>query len=226
MKNTLWVEVEGLSVSYMEANAEVREVVFGEIFSKMTGYLETCANNSANKAKANGVVIPFEDFFSNYSRYLWDAVNSFVEEGGKYTLKNLILKRFGYVERITWRDYSSKQDDGSTSYDKARWQSTDKLFEGEEGEAMIQQFDALQVSSAESVYIQESESEEDEIISEFRKQYPRHANVIHFMAKGYTGVELAQITQESATNDAKMRKLVQRSKELFRTFMENRIAIV
>ena len=215
----MWDKVETLASKYLVAESAERELLFNELYSNLLNYVDSCATNSVLKAKSNGVTIPFEDFHSEYSAFVWKAIELYEKHDGKFTIRNLVFKRFGYVERIVWRRYSSKNLDGTTSYEKAKWGSTDMMFEGDGGESMVQQLEDMQVESIEKQFVEESEND---IIVAFEAESPRYANVIRFMSLGYEGQDLAIATGESDKYDAKMRTLVKRSRQAFGKFMIER----
>lgn len=67
-------------------------------------YLKVCAMNSKKKGIANGVFIPFDDFYSQYLLTLWESVLDYVNIEN-HSLKNIILHRLFIAERKVWRLY-------------------------------------------------------------------------------------------------------------------------
>lgn len=225
---TLWTNVEEMAIKYATAADDyVKQEVLLEIFEAMERYIRTCVNNSVRKAQNYGVEIPKEDFESRYMEYLWEALEAFVKSEGQHKFKNIVLRRFGFAEAHTWRQYQTKGDESDkdgVSYVTARWDSLDRKVGGNDSEDDKTFADIVlgDTASAEDEYI--DRSEEEEILQDFAKVNARYANVIRYMAQGYDGDALAQITGEAETNNSKMRKLVQRSRDSFEKFMKERMS--
>lgn len=221
---TLWVTVEDLAVQYAkEANEVIRESIVNMIFKNMDKYMKTSINNAYTSARNYGLSIPKEDFESRFMQYLWEAIEAY-EIGGS-SFKNIVMRRFDFAEKHTWCQYKSKGDSNDkdgVSYDSARWDSLDRKAGGSESESEKSLADVVlgDTISAEDEYIEQNE--EMRIIDDFAQVNERYANVIRFMALGYDGDALAMATGEAKSNNSKMRKLVQRSKESFHNFLLER----
>lgn len=222
----LWTKVEGLAVEYSESiNLFEKELKMAEIFNVMAKYINTCVINSVANARNNGLFIPKEDFESRYMQYLWEAVEAYNKEDG-YSFKNIVIRRFRFAEAHTWRQYKAKgseNDKDGITYDSARWDSLDRKVEGDssEGNKTLADFVLGEGVSAEDAYMQQYE--EMEIINEFAEVSERYATIIRLMVLGYDGDTLAIASGESDSYDAKMRKLVQRAKQSFKKFMDERM---
>lgn len=221
----LWVNVEGLAVAYATENDGFRkELILEEIFEAMEGYINTCINNAVRNAQNYGLIIPREDFESRYFQYLWEALEAFDIEG-ESTFKNIVLRRFRFAETHTWRQYKSKgnnEDKDGVSYESARWDSLDRNICGgsSDDDKTLAEVIVGESQSAEEVFV--DNNEEEEILKAFAKVNERYSNVIRFLYLGYEGDDLAKVTGEADKYDAKMRKLVQRSKDAFKKFMSER----
>lgn len=220
----LWATVEDLAKQYAsEANEMIRENIANMIFKNMDKYVKTSINNAYINARKYSLSIPKEDFESRFMQYLWEAIEAY-EIGGS-SFKNIVMRRFDFAEKHTWRQYKSKGDSNDkdgVSYDSARWDSLDRKAGGSESESEKSLADVVlgDTISAEDEYIEQNE--EMRIIDDFAQVNERYANVIRFMALGYDGDALAMATGEADSNNAKMRKLVQRSKESFHNFLFER----
>src|SRR5699024_1650174 len=174
-------------------------------------------------AKNYGLFIPKEDFESRFMQYLWESIEAY-EIGGS-TFKNIVIRRFRFAETHTWRQYKSKGDSSDKdgiSYDSARWDSLDRKVGGGDSEDDKTMADIVlgDTDSAEKEYL--DLYDEQAIIEEFSKVNERYSNVIRYMSLGYEGDDLAIATGEADSNNAKMRKLVQRSKASFKKFIDER----
>jgi hypothetical protein len=223
---TLWVNVEGLAIAYAkETNQFAKQDILAEVFEAMKKYIRKCVNNAVRKAENYGVQIPREDFESRFMQYLWEALEAFESDGGS-TFKNIVLRRFRFAETHTWRQYKTKgneNDKDGVSYIAARWDSLDRKIGGDsEEDKTLAEVVLGETKSAEAEFL--SQREEMEIIDHFAQVNERYANVIRFMALGYDGDALAIATGEADSNNAKMRKLIQRSKEAFANFMAERMS--
>lgn len=220
----LWIEVEAMVESYANlTDAFEKEIVFGEIFETMQGYLRTSINNAFKNAKEYGLHIPKEDFESRFFQALWESVEAFEIGGSKF--KNIVIRRFQFAETGTWRQYKRKGNDkdvNGITYDSARWDSLDRKIGGEssEGERTLADVAFGDEKSTEDTFFDSYDVEL--LLNEFKATNERYANVIAHMALGMTGDDLAIATGESDSNDAKMRKLVQRSKQAFEKFLNER----
>lgn len=188
----------------------------------MKGYILKSVNNAYMKTAIYGLEIPKEDFESRFMQYLWEAVESFHGDGS--TFKNIVVRRFDFAEKHTWRQYRTKgneNDKNGVSYESARLISLDRSIDSEtESERTLADISLFEVNSAEDEYIDQIEV--TSIISEFKKVNERYANVIQFISLGYKGADLAIATGEGDSNNPKFRKLVQRSKESFAKYLTNR----
>ncbi|MDC3413942.1 BacL2 family protein [Terrihalobacillus insolitus] len=222
---TLWVNVEGMAVVYAnETDTFAKQDILAEVFESMKKYIGSCVRNAVRKAETHGVIIPHEDFESRYMQYLWEALEAF-DPNGEYSFEQIVKRRFRFAETHTWRQYKTKGDENDkdgVTYASARWDSLDRKIGGGEGEDNKTFADLVlgETVSAEEEFL--ARNEEMEIINEFAKVNERYANVIRFMALGYEGDVLAIATGEADSNNAKMRKLVQRAKEAFRKFLVER----
>lgn len=223
---TLWVNVEGLAVAYAKSsNQFAKQVILAEVFEAMKNYIRKCVNNAVRKAENYGIQIPREDFESRFMQYLWEALEAFQINGGS-TFKNIVLRRFQFAEAHTWRQYKTKgneNDKDGVSYASARWDSLDRKIGGDsEEDKTLAEVVLGETKSAEAEFL--GQREEMEIIDQFAQVNERYANIIRFMALGYDGDALAIATGEADSNNAKMRKLIQRSKEAFAKFMAERMS--
>ncbi|MEK4488029.1 BacL2 family protein [Psychrobacillus sp. FSL H8-0484] len=213
---------EMVSIYSNEKEVIKKETILSNIFEEMNGYIGKSVNNAYMKPKKFGLEIPKEDFESRFMQYLWEAVESF-QVGGS-TFKNIVLRRFEFAEKHTWRQYKTKgneSDKNGISYESARLDSLDKRISGSvEGKATLAQISFWKAISAEDEFL--DQIEENTIITEFSKVNERYANIIRYMMLGYEGDALAIVTGEADSNNAKVRKLVQRSKESFRKFLKFR----
>lgn len=214
---------EMVGVYNSETEVLKKEIIIIKIFEKMKGYISKSVNNAYMKAKIYGLVIPKEDFESRFMQYLWEAVESFEASGS--TFKNIVVRRFDFAEKHTWRQYKTKgneNDKNGISYESARLVSLDRrvVSTDTENERTLADILLCEVYSAEDEYL--DKIEEESIISEFKKVNERYANVIQFMSLGYKGDELAIVTGEADSNNPKFRKLIQRSKESFAKYLTNR----
>jgi hypothetical protein len=222
---TLWVNVEEMAVQYVKAtDVFVKQDILAEVFESMKKYIGSCVRNAVRKAETHGVIIPREDFESRYMQYLWEALEAF-NPNGKYSFEQIVKRRFRFAETHTWRQYKTKGDENDkdgVTYVSARWDSLDRKVGGGEGEDNKTFGDIVlgETVSAEDEFL--SRNEEMEIINEFAEVSERYATVIRFLALGYEGDALAIVTGEADSNNAKMRKLVQRSKESFKKFLVER----
>jgi hypothetical protein len=223
---TLWVNVEGMAVAYAkETNQFAKQDILAEVFEAMKKYIRKCVNNAVRNAENYGLQIPREDFESRFMQYLWEALEAF-EVGGS-SFKNIVLRRFRFAETHTWRQYKTKgneNDKDGVSYESARWDSLDRKVGGDsEDDKTFAEVVLGNAVSAEDEFL--GQREEMEIVDEFTQVNERYANVIRFMALGYEGDMLAIATGEADSNNAKMRKLVQRAKESFAKFMNERMSL-
>lgn len=220
--NTLWTTVEGMANEYTNTTDEIKkDSIMSDLFFAMSDYMSTCVRNAVNSANNYGLDIPKEDFESRYNQYLWEALEAY-EKGGS-TFKNIVMRRFDFAQKHTWRQYKSKgtsEDKDGVSYESARMDSLDREFGSSEGEGQKTMADVVlgDVESAEEEFI--DTTEETLIIDAFEIVNPRYANVIRFMAKGYDGDDLAIATGEGEAYGTKMRKLVQRAKKAFAEYMQ------
>jgi hypothetical protein len=222
---TLWVNVEGMAVAYAnETNEFAKQDILADVFNAMEKYIKTCVKNAVANARNYGLDIPKEDFESRFMQYLWEALEAF-EIGGS-SFKNIVLRRFRFAETHTWRQYKTKgceNDKDGVSYESARWDSLDKKIGGDsDDDKSLADVVLGNAMSAEDEFI--AANEEMEIVNEFAEVNERYAKVIRFMLLGYEGDVLAIATGEADSNNAKMRKLVQRSKEAFAAFMAERMS--
>lgn len=220
----LWKTVEGLAVNYAKASDPFnKETILLKIYEVMKTYINSCVKNSVAKSRNNGLNIPKEDFESRYMQYLWEALEAF-EADGKYSFKNIVLRRFRFAEAHTWRQYKTKgteNDKDGISYVSARWDSLDRTIGGDaEDKKTLADIVLGDTVSAENEFLENNEV--NEIIDEFTRVNERYANIIRLISLGYEGESLALASGESTKYDAKMRKLVQRSKEAFGKFISER----
>lgn len=219
--NTLWTTAEGLANEYVNTqDTTKKDTIMSDLFFAMNDYIQSCVRNAVNSARNYGLDIPQEDFESRYNQYLWEALEAY-ETGGS-TFKNIVMRRFDFAQKHTWRQYKTKgtkDDKDGVSYESARMDSLDREFGSSEGEGQKTMADVVlgDVESAEEEFI--DTTEETQIIDAFEIVNPRYANVIRFMALGYDGDDLAIATGEADVYGTKMRKLVQRTKKAFAEFM-------
>lgn len=223
----LWENMEKMAGLYAnEDKIYEKEKILSNIFEEMKSYISKCINNAYMKPKNYGLEIPKEDFESRFKQYLWEAIESF-QVGGS-TFKNIVIRRFDFAEKHTWNQYKTKgnkDDKDGVSYVSARLDSLDRRIAGSdlEGETTLANLLNWKVVSAEEELL--DKLEEAEILSDFARVNERYANVIRFMALGYEGNALAIATGEADSNNAKFRKLTQRSKESFAKFMNERASL-
>jgi len=220
----VWSEIEKMVELYAsETEIYRKETILSNVFEEMKNYLNKSVNNAYAKPKNYGLEIPKEDFESRFMQNLWEAVEAF-QIGGS-TFKNIVIRRFDFAERHTWNQYKTKgnkDDKDGVSYESARLDSLDRKIDvsNSEGETTLFNLIDMNVISAEEDFL--DKLEEASIISDFAKVNERYANVIKFMALGYEGSALAVATGEAECNNTKFRKLIQRSKESFAKFMNER----
>lgn len=218
----LWTTAENLANEYAtESDAIKKDALLGDLFFTLEDYMFTCVRKGVKNAKDYGLEIPKEDFESRVFEYLWNAIEAY-EIDGKSTFKNIVINRIKFAEIHTFRQYThagSKDDKDGKTYNSARWDSLDRKVGGESGEESKTMADVVlgDAESAETEYM--DNTDEGRIIDGFNEVSPRYANVIRFMAQGFDGDALAQVTGESDTYDSKMRKLVQRAKKAFGEYM-------
>lgn len=219
---TLWNTAERLAKDYAtEINKIKKDAILGDLFFVLNDYMITCVRKGVKNAKDYGLEIPKEDFESRVYEYLWNAIEAY-EIDGKSTFKNIAINRIKFAEIHTFRQYThagSKDDKDGKTYNSARWDSLDRQVGGSEGEESNTMADVVLENAASAEHEFLDETDEGRIIAGFKDESSRYANVIHYMSKGYDGDALAQITGESDTYDAKMRKLVQRAKKAFMEYM-------
>lgn len=219
-----WGGLEEMAGLYnSETKVLKKEIILLNIFEEMKSYILKSVNNAYLNTKNYGLVIPKEDFESRFMQYLWEAVESF--ESGGSTFKNIVVRRFDFAEKHTWRQYKTKgneNDKNGVSYESARLVSLDRKVDSSDAgsERTLADVSLCEVYSAEDEYL--DKIEEATIISEFKQVNERYANVIQFMSLGYKGDELAIATGEADSNNTKFRKLIQRSKESFAKYLTNR----
>lgn len=224
---TFWREVEDLAIAYAnEKNATKKEQLLEKLFDKMNGYKQSCITNAVKNAESYGLSIPEEDFESRFNQYLWEAVESF-QPDGQTTFRNIIITRFRLAEVHTFRQYrcvGNDTDKDRLTYEKARWDSLDRTISNgsdDDNKTLGEVYIGEDLSAEDEVLI---DMEVEEILKAFIKENERYGRVIRYLYLGYKGEDLAIATGESDKYDAKVRKLVQRSKQAFKKFMENRIA--
>lgn len=227
MKNNnkkLWVNVEKMVEEYAkETDLTLKDNMLSNIFDYMEAYTISCVNNAFENARNYGLVIPKADFESRFMQYLWESIEAY-EIGGS-TFKNIVIRRFRFAESHTWRQYRAKGDssdkDGFT-YDSARWDSLDRKVGSGDSDDDKSMADVVlgDSHSAEQQYLDDYDY--DEILEDFSKLNERYSIIIRYMAAGYEGDDLAIVTGEAESNNAKMRKLVQRSKAAFKKYMHER----
>lgn len=222
----LWKNVERIAHAYAVTNNELeKKVLIKELFGEMKRYIGTCANNAVRNAKNYGLYIPKEDFESRIIQYIWEALETFNVDSGS-TFKNIVIRRIRFAETHTWRQYKTKgneNDKDGVSYFSARWDSLDRTVEGGDSENRLFADILLDNSlSAEDEFF--DRNEEINIVVEFAKINQRYASIIRFISLGYKGDALAKVTGEANSNNTKMRKLIQRSKDSFAKFMKERVS--
>lgn len=222
-RECFWSDLEEMAGIYNNENEVLKkEIILLNIFKEMKGYILKSVNNAYKKTAIYGLVIPKEDFESRFMQYLWEAVESFQGDGS--TFKNIVVRRFDFAEKHTWRQYKTKgneNDKNGISYESARLISLDRRIDSAtESERTLADISISEVYSAEDEYFDQIEV--TSIISEFKKVNERYANVIQFISLGYKGADLAIATGEGDSNNPKFRKLVQRSKESFAKYLINR----
>lgn len=224
---SLWCDLEKMVELYAkETEIYKKETILSNVFEEMKSYISKCINNAYLKPRNYGLEIPKEDFESRFMQNLWEAVESF-QVGGS-TFKNIVIRRFDFAEKHTWNQYKTKgnkDDKDGVSYESARLESLDRKIGGSESEEETTLANLLnwKVVSTEDKFL--DQIEEASIISEFARVNERYANVIRFMALGYKGDALAIVTGEADSNNPKFRKLIQRSKDSFAKFMNERSSL-
>ena len=224
---SLWCDLEKMVELYAkETEIYKKETILSNVFEEMKSYISKCINNAYLKPRNYGLEIPKEDFESRFMQNLWEAVESF-QVGGS-TFKNIVIRRFDFAEKHTWNQYKTKgnkDDKDGVSYESARLESLDRKIGGSESEEETTLANLLnwKVVSTEDKFL--DQIEEASIISEFARVNERYANVIRFMALGYKGDALVIATGEADSNNPKFRKLIQRSKESFAKFMNERSSL-
>lgn len=224
---SLWCNLEKMVELYAkETEIYKKETILSNVFEEMKSYISKCINNAYLKPRNYGLEIPKEDFESRFMQNLWEAVESF-QVGGS-TFKNIVIRRFDFAEKHTWNQYKTKgnkDDKDGVSYESARLESLDRKIGGSESEEETTLANLLnwKVVSTEDKFL--DQIEEASIISEFARVNERYANVIRFMALGYKGDALAIATGEADSNNPKFRKLIQRSKDSFAKFMNERSSL-
>ena len=224
---SLWCDLEKMVELYAkETEIYKKETILSNVFEEMKSYISKCINNAYLKPRNYGLEIPKEDFESRFMQNLWEAVESF-QVGGS-TFKNIVIRRFDFAEKHTWNQYKTKgnkDDKDGVSYESARLESLDRKIGGSESEEETTLANLLnwKVVSTEDKFL--DQIEEASIISEFARVNERYANVIRFMALGYKGDALSIATGEADSNNPKFRKLIQRSKESFAKFMNERSSL-
>lgn len=225
--SALWCNVEEMAIIYsIETEIVRKETILSYIFVEMGEYIRKCVNNAYRKPKNFGLEIPKEDFESRFMQYLWEALESF-QIGGS-TFKNIVLRRFEFAEKHTWRQYKTKGSDSDKdgiSYESARLDSLDARLSSSDSKGLetLAHISNWKTCSAEDEFLDQFEV--TSIVNEFAKVNKRYAIIISYMLLGYEGDALAIATGEADSNNAKVRKLVQRSKVSFRNFLKERDSI-
>lgn len=156
-------------------------------------YLKVCAMNSRKKANANGVFIPFDDFYSQYLLTLWETVLDYVDIEN-HSLKNVLLHRLFIAERKVWRLYKKKSyspnDKDNISYTATRWNVlNDEILQGEIYSAKYEGQITLQ-----------------ECLQAYRKENQEDSKLIELLIKGYSPSESVKILGINLEYNAAARK--------------------
>lgn len=194
---------------------------FSQLYSELRPLILVRAERACQRAQRTGVSIPIEDFISFFNQGLFQATKEYDIKLGNFLPRyftNLKLR-----EADVWRCYETRgKIDNDRKYEKARLLSIplDKPVKGESEETAVTLLELIQGPSAEDCYLEKEQSKT--LILEFSLQNKKYASVVKLLDRGYQLQEIASIMGESSYN-AKMRKLVQRTKIKFREYLETRI---
>lgn len=213
----LWVNMEDLAGNYaLSVNKFTKDILFQAAFQLINPYINRCAMNAVRKAQITGVYIPQEDFSSYFYEALWKAMEAYDIEKGNF--KSFLCYRFRIAEAATWREYESRDRNGKNgkTYTVTRWESLNKKV-GQDDDLILEEIILGVVPSSEEVVVDQHTVVE--MMSAFSHKQVRYANVIELLSHGYQGEEIARAVGYNEYSP-RIRKLVQRSKQSFRYFLD------
>lgn len=194
---------------------------FSQLYKEVRPLILIRAEKAYQRAQRKGVCIPIEDFISFFNQGLFQASKGYDIKLGDFLSRyytNLRLR-----EADVWRCYETRgKIENERKYEKARLLSfsLDKSVSEVSGETVVTLLDLVPCPSAEDCYFERELPKN--LILEFSQMNNRYASIVLLLDRGYQLQEIASLMGESSYN-AKMRKLVQRTRTKFGKFLKSRI---
>ncbi|MDT2660509.1 hypothetical protein P7E02_11560 [Enterococcus hulanensis] len=202
MKQDFWVELE-----MVIKDSKLGEEFADKAIQKLLPYIKTCVGNYYRKALSYGVMIPFEDFYSNSLLSVWEGLQA-IKSNTELNIKNVILYRLNISEKKTWRQYRKKgasTDSQQISYSSARWADLD--FDCTDSHDL--EHDVLSISHF------------DSCIKQFSMINQEYAEIIKLLITGYSSKEAFQKVYNISNYSSKERKKMERIKKRFKQVYNN-----
>lgn len=209
------LKINGLATESAKGN----QVAFTELFGELEPIIKAEAQKAKRHAKGSGLYnVPVEDFVSAFNEAIWQSIKGYDEKASHFMQRLRTYMR--YREADVWRSYSF-QENGETSYEKARGHSLEEPVSDSEGET----------TTLGDVVLAEfaTRSAEEEIVEvgtildaleDYRTYKPKYFKVIDLLTNGATNIEIAEAFGENEYN-VKIRILVYRAKKDFESFLAN-----